>query len=69
MLRMKPIERTCLAVQLVLTNRHGIDKPKAEQMVFNSAFYQTLIDDPHFVGHRSAEHWAEEVLDEYSVVH
>ncbi|MCD9025161.1 hypothetical protein [Cohnella silvisoli] len=69
MLKMDTAERTCLAVELVLTKKHGLKPAEAKRMLQNSVFYQTLQEDPIFVGHRSADFWAKEILDEYSVPH
>lgn len=69
MLNMTSRERTCLAVELVLTKKHGIERTQAKQMLRDSVFYKMLQEDPTFVGHRSADYWAEEILDEYSAPH
>jgi hypothetical protein len=66
---MSPAERTRYAVVLVLTRKHGIPEERAEQMVNDSSFSRLLVEDPVFVGHRSADYWADDILDEYSLVH
>lgn len=62
-------DRTCLAVELVLTKKYRLDQAQAKQLLKKSAFYQTLLDDPSFIRHRTADYWAEEILDEYSILH
>jgi hypothetical protein len=62
------VEQTCQAVEIVLQKNYHIDPQRAHDMVINSAFYEMLEENPDYVGHRRAEYWAKQVIEEFSVL-
>ena len=60
------IEDSCLAVKNYLVTVYGIDADIADKYIQDSKFKKSLLIDPEFVNHWTAEVWAEEVFKEFN---
>lgn len=62
------IEKTFNTVETILRETYTIYSKKADQMINDPAFYEMLKKDPVFIGHRRAEYWAAQVIEEFDIV-